>query len=370
MKHRACATVLALTALMCTLFSAADLRADTGSGAPAASSDVMAVASPGNVEQFFRDRYRIPDSVSINAEPVRRSTVPHFYRTAVTVNDAKQPRTFNAFITDDARCVALGAAFALSGASEADFIRCVRAAASLPANARITIGSLSRTRLDGFFRARVRVDWGGRTDTGDLFVTPDRRAGVLGLLLPYRRDFVEQLIDTTNQPGVGAANAPVTIVEYADLECPGCAILQKFLESEFLPKYKSRVRIIFKEFPLTFHPWSGTAALANECAYQMDPSAYFGYRSLIFGSQDAITAANVRGRLLDLGADAGLNRAKLAGCLDAEASRGRVEASRAEGDTLGISGTPTVVINGWVVWAPNPADFLRMVDEALAAAGR
>ena len=71
-----------------------------------------------------------------------------------------------------------------------------------------------------------------------------------------------------NQPRPGACT--VTIVEYADLECPRCAMVQKFLEAEFLPKYGSRVRLDVQEFPLSFHTWSTSAAVANECAYKID----------------------------------------------------------------------------------------------------
>ena len=369
MKSNAWPRVLAAGCSMFMLAPAILLFGDARPAVPtAAAGDVSIVASPANIQQFFRDRYQIPDSTRVDAQPMQRSGVPHFYQTVVIINDEKQPRTFSAFLTDDSRCLAIGAAFALSGASEAEIIRCLRQAASLPPAARVTLGSLTRTRMEGFLRSTVTVELGGKSQAGELYVTADRRAGVLGLLLPYRRDFVEQLIDTQNQPTKGAAHAPVTIVEYADLECPGCALFQKFLETEFLPKYGSRTRIIFKEFPLAFHPWSAVAAVANECANLILPSTYFGYRSLIFTSQESINTTNVRDRLLTLGESAGLNRAKLGACLDAKASQGRVQASRAEGETLGIAGTPTFVINGRVIWGtPPPATFYKMVDEALAA---
>ena len=101
---------------------------------------------------------------------------------------------------------------------------------------------------------------------------------------------MQRLINTKNQPSVGPSNAPVTIVEYADLECPRCAYFQKFLEEELIPRYGNKVRIVFKEFPLTFHTWSTTGAVANECAYVIDPSKFLNYRTLIFGSQATINA--------------------------------------------------------------------------------
>jgi hypothetical protein len=66
------------------------------------------------------------------------------------------------------------------------------------------------------------------------------------------------------------------------LECPYCAQFQKFLDRDFLPKYASEVRFIFKEFPLSKHPWPMAAAFANECAYTIDSGSFARFRSLIF----------------------------------------------------------------------------------------
>lgn len=337
---------------------------------PLRAGQMEMLASPANISQYLRDRLQVPDDVPVNVTPLQRSGVPHFYQMLVTIPDGKQSRVFNAFLSDDARCFAVGSAFALNGASEAEIIRCIRQAASLPASAKVTIGTFVKSPL-GLLRSAVTVELGGRSETAAVFLTPDRRAGILGVVWPYRRDFVEQLTNTQDQPSAGAAHARVTIVEYADLECPRCAYYQKFLESEFLPKYGSRVRIVFKEFPLSFHPWSTTAAVANECAYQIDPSEYLAYRSSIFANQDDITTVNLRDRLLRLAQMQGLNRVELGACLDSKASKGRVNADRLEAETLGINGTPTFVVNGRVVLNPlSPTAFYETVDEALAAVGK
>lgn len=174
----------------------------------------------------------------------------------------------------------------------------VRDAAKLPATAEVTVGPFASAAFPDFLKSTVTVRDGTKVQSGELFVTRGHRMGIFGLVLPYRRDFVEQLIDTKDQPTFGPANARVTIVEYADLQCPGCAFFQKFLEKEFLPHYRSKVRIVFKEFPLPSHDWSTTAAVANECAYLIDPSKYLNYRALIFGNQETISLTSVRERLL------------------------------------------------------------------------
>ena len=359
-------------ALLCGIFILAvwnPLFGDTQHGGSARQPGVPAAATPANIIQYVRARFEVPATIRVDAQPVHQSPYPHFYQTAVTVDDGKQKRVSDVFITTDARCFVMGNIFALNGASTAEIVRCVREAAKLPSTAEVTVGPFARSAFPDFLKSTVTVRDGTRTQNGDLFVTRNHRAGILGLVLPFRRDFVEQLIDTRDQPSVGPASARVTIVEYADLECPTCAYFQKFLESEFLPRYGSKVRIVFKEFPLSIHTWSTTAAVANECAYQIDPSKFVNYRTLIFGNQEIINAMNVREQLLSLGEQAGLNHVNLSSCLDAKASQARIEVCRREAQALGVDKTPTFFVNGRIVIGVPPAPaFYAIVDEAMASA--
>ncbi len=136
-----------------------------------------------------------------------------------------------------------------------------------------------------------------------------------------------------------------------------------------IPKYGNKIRIVFKEYPLvTIHDWALTAAIANECAYQLNPADYVRYRSTIFESQGMINAANVRTLLLDFGQRAGLDRLKLATCLDSKESLPRVEADMHEGQKLGIMSTPTLFIDGTPVVGLSPDRIYQMIDKALQAA--
>ena len=361
-----------LLALLCSTFMLATwnpLFGDTQHVASTLKPGVPAAATPANIIQYVRDRFEVPAAVRVDAEPLHQAPIPRFYQTAVTLDDGKQKRVSDVFITTDALCFVVGNIFALNGATHAEIVRCVREAAKLPATAEVTVGPFVSSAFPDFVQSTVTVRDGPKVQSGELFVTRDHRAGVLGLVLPFRRDFVERLIDTKNQPSVGPAQARVTIVEYADLECPSCAYFQKFLEGEFLPRYGSKVRIVFKEFPLPSHPWSTTAAVANECGFLIDPSKFVNYRTLIFGNQEAITVTNVREQLLRLGEQAGLNRLNLSSCLDANASLTRIEACRKEAQALGVSKTPTFFVNGrMVAGVPSATAFYAIVDEAMANA--
>jgi protein-disulfide isomerase len=186
------------------------------------------------------------------------------------------------------------------------------------------------------------------------------------LTIDPRREALRAIV-TANQPSQGPPHAPVTIVEFSDLQCPMCARLHEFLEKELLPKYGDKVRLVFKEFPLvTIHDWTLTASIANQCVYQINPQAYAPFRSLVFQNQSSINATNARDLLLSYGEQVGVDRVRLAGCLDAKAALPRIEENAREGKILNIQFTPTCFINGRkVVGMPSADAYYKAVDEAL-----
>ena len=117
------------------------------------------------------------------------------------------------------------------------------------------------------------------------------------------------------------------------------------------------------------HDWSETAAIANECVYQIKPEAYAPYRSLIFQNQSTTNAANLRDTLLGYAGQVGVDQVRLAGCLDSKASLPRVEEGRNEAKRLEISSTPTCFINGRMLLGyPSAEAYYSAVDAALKEA--
>ena len=361
-----------LTCSVCLLLIGANtLGGETSrpqnSRAPAASEP----ASPAKIVEYVRDRFEVPENVKLTAEPLDKSQFPMFFQTVVTSDDGKQKRTNNVFITKDGRCLVMGNVFALHDGSTADLIRCLREAAKIPSETDLKVGAFGKTPYPEFYKSVVTANDGKHTQSGDVFMTKDRRTGILGIVLPFRDDVVRNMINTKDMPSQGPANAPVTVVEYADLQCPTCARLQEFLEKQLLPKYGDKVRVVFKEFPIPGHDWSPTAAVANECAYQINPSAFSGYRTLIFANQTTINASNVRERLLSLGEQAGIDAVKLATCIDSKASLPRVEAGRQEGNDLDVNKTPTSFVNGKIIIGlQTESAWDKVVGEALLAKSR
>jgi len=358
-----------LTCSFCLLLiSANTLRGEAGRPQAARAPAATGLASPEKVAQYVRDRFAVSEGTKVTATPLDNSPFPGFFAATVTTDDGKQKRSRNVFITKDGRCFVMGDLFALREGSDAEILRCVREVTKLPPQIELKIGAFNKTPYPQFLKSVITASDGKSIQTAEVFITKDRRTGIRGVVLPFREDFVRSLIKTKDVPSQGPSNAPVTVVEYADLQCPMCARVHDFLERELLPKYGDKVRVIFKEFPIPGHDWSTTAAVANECAYQISPSAFPTYRTFIFANQNVINASNVRELLLSLGESAGVDRSKLAACIDTKASISRVEATRQEGEDLGVDKTPTSFVNGRVIIGlPSEAAFDKIVAAALPA---
>ncbi|HMD97345.1 MAG TPA: DsbA family protein [Terriglobia bacterium] len=341
-----------------------------------ARAAVDAPVSTDRVIQFIREQWGIPGTVKVTIQPFHSSTFPGFDESTVTTDDGKQPKTTPVYVTKGGHYLAVGAPLmALGSDFRADIVKDIRETYKVPPATTLTVGPLVKSKYLDFNQTTVTVDDGKNPKQTPLFyVTRDNKVAMLSdslfnlnVDLLGKREKVLHAINLHNQPSVGPADAPVTIVEYADLQCPSCARFHAFLENELLPRYGDKVRIVFKEFPWPFHDWSKTAAIANECAYQIAPSSFVTLRSMIFSHQGGINVANVRDAMLQYGEEVGIDRLKLAACIDSQASLPRVDEGKREGTAVGVNSTPTSFINGRIVTTVLPSEqFFALVDEALA----
>jgi len=243
----------------------------------------------------------------------------------------------------------------------------------IPESYKITMTDLRESAYPDFLETTITIDDGKEKRSQPFFVSKNMRYLVEGSLFNLGGDSPEaitRLISLQNQSAQGPASAPVTLVEYSDLECPVCAHLQEELETDIVPKYGDKLRVVFKEFPLiNIHDWALTGAIAAQCTYQIDPSKYVAFRSTVYKNQATLTGDHARDILLHLGAEVGVDNLKLAACIDSRDSLSRVEANMREGEAIGVSQTPTSYINGRViVGAPPATDFYKLIDEAMHAA--
>jgi protein-disulfide isomerase len=150
-----------------------------------------------------------------------------------------------------------------------------------------------------------------------------------------------------DQPSFGPADAPVTIVEFGDFECPDCKMEAPVLRHDMPEAFDGKVRVVFKNYPLeSVHPWARAAAIAGRCVYQQGNPAFWKFYDWIYQNQDDIMPDTLNMKVLAWAGQNGVDGLKLGQCIDAKATEPEVNRSIAEAHVLGVQGTPTLFING------------------------
>ena len=341
---------------------------------PLAADPALSEAAREKILRYIHERLGMADATKLTVGEVRDSFAPNFLQVSIVSDDAQgKQHDQPVWVSKDSRYLLMGSPFEVNDPSNAEMIRRMREAFKVPENVKMVLGSFHASRVSDFQTATLTFDNGKGAQERNVLLARDGKHAILGEIYTLDVDLQKQALHgltVGNSPTQGPANAPVTIFEFADLQCPTCALLHQFLETQLLPRYGNKVRVVFKEFPLVgIHDWSPTAAVACQCAYEMNPSTFVPMRTAIFRSQQSINITNVRDTLLGFGEQAGLDRVKLAGCIDAKSTWPRIEADLAEGKKLNVASTPTSFINGrMLVGIASQDGYLQTVDEALRAA--
>jgi protein-disulfide isomerase len=166
-------------------------------------------------------------------------------------------------------------------------------------------------------------------------------------------------------PTLGPKSAPVTIVEFADYQCPFCHQAQQAVE-EILKRYSGKVRFVHRDFPLeSIHPRATPAARASRCAGEQ--GKFWEYHRGLLAAAGDLSDADLKNRAQGLG----LNLTTFDSCLAQPGGEKPVQASLEEGMKLGVAATPTFFVNGRrLVGAKNVPDFVDVIEDELARAGR
>jgi protein-disulfide isomerase len=338
---------------------------------PAAQGAGLSDASPDKILTTFRERFGVPVSVKLSLGPLHASPVaPSFNEAILTVDDGAKQVAQVLLASKDSRylIVVMGSIIDLQHNSNVEMAQRIQETFKTGPNLKLSVGGFKRSPSPDFEQGTLSIDDGRAKQDRVVLLTPDGKHLIVpgAYSLPVDPQQALHTILLHDVPAQGPADAPVTIVEYADLECPTCARVHEFLETQLVPRYGNKVRVVFKEFPLPMHDWSLTAAVACQCAYEINPASYVPLRSAIFRNQALINITNLRETLLSYGEQAGLERVKLAGCLDAKSSLPRVQRDAAEGKRLNVDRTPTLFINGrMMVGLPSDEAYFQAIDEAL-----
>jgi protein-disulfide isomerase len=168
-------------------------------------------------------------------------------------------------------------------------------------------------------------------------------------------------VDIANAPARGPRDAPVVIVEFADYECPYCQRIHPELK-KLQDDFPGKVALIFKDSPLPNHPRAHKAAEAARCAGEQ--GRFWEFQDLLFDGSRKLEATQLKEAARDLKLDG----ARFDQCLDSGAQAAGVQKDFAQGQRLGLTGTPSFFINGHFLSGAVKYSTLReVVEQQLAA---
>jgi protein-disulfide isomerase len=219
---------------------------------------------------------------------------------------------------------------------------------ALGPNVQLTVSVPKESEVPGLLETTVDLKDGENSQSAKFYLSKDGKHLVRGEVSDLSKDPLAEArarIQMKDAPSLGDPKAPVTLVEFSDFQCPVCRSLHDVLRA-MLPNFP-QVRVVFKDFPLeSLHPWARTAALAGRCAYQQDPKAFWKVYDAIYDQQEVISAENAWSKMADFAAASGLNPDAFKACMASPEAAAAVDASRANGQKLEVTSTPTVFVNG------------------------
>ena len=235
--------------------------------------------------------------------------------------------------------------------------RQVHAYYNVPADVNIKIGPRTPSEFPNYDTVPVTLSRQEKSQTMEFLVSKDGKTLIRMTKIDLTEDpyaAAMKKIDVAGRPVRGNPNAKVTIVNYDDFECPFCARMHSTLMTEILPQYGDKIKIIYKDYPLSMHPWAKHAANDANCLAKENGQGYWEFADYVHANQHAISGdqkdvqhsfSELDHITLDIGKKNGADAARLQACIKAQPDD-VLKASVAEGGSIGVNATPTVFVNG------------------------
>jgi protein-disulfide isomerase len=223
--------------------------------------------------------------------------------------------------------------------------------------------------VPGLTEVQVVISDPQGSNTNKFYVTSDGKHAVTGDIIafgpkPFEQDRV-RLEKEVNGPAKGPAKAAVTIVEFSDMQCPHCKEAAPKIE-QFLAQVPD-AHFVFQNFPLPGHNWAEKAAGYVDCVGRASNDAVWKFIQKTFEQQEGITEANADEKLKAIATESGAQADSVAACAAKPDTKARIEASLALGKSVGVTGTPAILINGRMISGGAPPEVLKQIVDFQAA---
>jgi protein-disulfide isomerase len=210
------------------------------------------------------------------------------------------------------------------------------------------IASIKPSIAEGLAEVNVTLSNSQGQSGTTLYVTPDGKHALTGEIMPFGakpyEPAKEALLKGINGPTRGPEKAPVTIVEFSDLQCPHCKDAQPIIDK--LMASEPNARFVFQNYPLPMHNWAAKAAYYADCVGRSSTDAFWKFVQGTFDQQSNLTESNADEKLTAIADASGVKGADIAACSAKPDTKTRVDKSLALGQAVGVTGTPTVFVNG------------------------
>ena len=210
------------------------------------------------------------------------------------------------------------------------------------------IASIKPSKAEGLAEVNVQISGPQGQGSQKFFVSEDGKHAVVGDIIPFGKHPFEEtrqeLQKKVTGPARGPVDAPVTVVEFSDLQCPHCKEANPTVEK--LLNENPNIHFVFQNFPLPMHNWAQKGAAYADCVGKTSNEAFWKFIVSVYDAQAEITAENADQKLTELADKAGVKGADIAACSTQPETQSRVEASADLGKLLDVNSTPTLFING------------------------
>jgi protein-disulfide isomerase len=306
-----------------------------------ARAEQISKEETARLQTFLKKRFgaRMPSDATIEVKGYENSPVQGFNQGTFVISSSRGSGDVNFIISNDGRYIILG-----EPESTKDF---------------------EESPIQGLKTGSIPLG----TQTLPLLISNDSKYIILGEILDTSVDPLKETmskISLKDVPVKGKKTANVTVVEYSDFQCPFCKRGSQMLP-QILQEYDGKIKLMYKQFPLPIHNWAKDAAIASLCAQEQGNDKFWEFHDLLFENQKNIKVESSKEEFEGFAKKIGLNENEFNKCLGSPDIAKRLQADIDEAKSIGVSSTPTFVVNGRIVPGANPEGLKSAIKASLSA---
>ncbi len=294
----------------------------------------------GRLQSFLKKRLgsRMPADATVEIKDYENSPIQGFSQGTFLIKSTRGSGDVSFVISNDGRYIILGE----------------------PANTK----DFEEAPIQGLRKGTVPLG----TQRLPMLISEDSKYIILGEILDTSVDPLEvtmSKISLENVPLKGKETATVTIVEYSDFQCPFCKRGSQLIP-QILQEYDGKIKIMYKQLPLPMHNWANDAAIASLCAHEQGNDKFWEFHDLLFENQQTINVENSKDEFKGFAQKIGLNEDEFDKCLESPEIAKRVQDDIEEARAIGVSSTPTFVVNGLIVPGASPEGLKSAIETSIS----